>query len=115
MRVLLDEDLPIRLRHHFGERVQVETVEFRGWKGLENGKLLDAIAAAGDIDVLVTADRRLADQQKLLERPFAVVVVRPRRKRLPELVELLPEVQRLLPTLGPGMIAVVLRPSEPER
>jgi hypothetical protein len=40
VRVLLDEDLPIRLRLYFTEGVTVETVEYRGWKGLKNGALL---------------------------------------------------------------------------
>jgi hypothetical protein len=113
IRVLLDEDLPIRFRHHFGEGVRVETVEFRGWKGLENGALLDAIAAAGDVDVLVTADRRMPDQQNLSARSFAVVVLRPRLKRLPELVELMPELLRILPSLHPGRIAEVRPPNLP--
>jgi hypothetical protein len=52
IRVLLDEDLPIRLRNHFPEGIEVETVEYRGWKGLENGALLTA--AAKDFDALVT-------------------------------------------------------------
>ncbi len=44
MRVLLDEDIPIRLRHYFQREVDVETVEFRGWKGLKNGALLTETA-----------------------------------------------------------------------
>ena len=40
MRVLLDEDIPISLRHYFQTEVVVETVEYRGWKGLQNGALL---------------------------------------------------------------------------
>ena len=54
MRVLLDEDIPIRLRLHFGTNVRVETVEYRGWKGLKNGALLRA--AEQHFDVLVTTD-----------------------------------------------------------
>jgi predicted nuclease of predicted toxin-antitoxin system len=111
-RVLLDEDLDIRLRHHFGEGVHVETVEYRGWKGLENGDLLAAISAAGDVDVLVTADKNMPHQQHPQARPFAVAVLRPRRKRLAEILPLLPEVLRLLPGLQPGQ-AVEVRPPGP--
>jgi hypothetical protein len=53
--VLLDEDLPIRLRSHFPQGVHVETVDYRGWKGRKNGELLSA--AEGEFDVLVTIDR----------------------------------------------------------
>ena len=41
MKVLLDEDVPVRLRFYF-QTAEVETVEYRGWKGLKNGALLRA-------------------------------------------------------------------------
>ncbi len=115
IRVLVDEDLPIRLRHYFGEGVRAETVEYRGWKGLENGELLDVIAAAGDLNVLVTADRRMPSQQNLSTRPFAVAVLRPTRKRLPELLELMPELLQILPSLAPGQRVEVHPPRTPGR
>ena len=59
MRVLLDEDVPTRLRLYFGEAVDVETVEYRGWKGLKNGELLRA--AQEHFDVLVTMDNHLPE------------------------------------------------------
>ena len=110
IRVLLDEDLPTRLRHHFGEGVQTQTVEYRGWKGLENGALLEAITAAGNVDVLVTADRKMPSQQNLSARPFAVAVLRPTRKRLPELLVLVPELLRILPSLQPGQVREIRPP-----
>jgi predicted nuclease of predicted toxin-antitoxin system len=40
MRVLLDENLPYKLRQLFPESIEVITVGYRGWKGKENGELL---------------------------------------------------------------------------
>ncbi len=54
MRVQLDEDVPIRLRLYFSDEITVETVEYRGWKGLKNGALLRV--AQNHFDVLVTRD-----------------------------------------------------------
>ena len=65
MRVLLDEDLPIQLRYHFADHVDVETVEFRGWKGLKNGELLRS--AEAHFDVLVTTDDNLPEEQNVQE------------------------------------------------
>ena len=45
MRILLDEDLDVRLRRHFRGDHQVETVQFRGWKGMKNGELLEVASA----------------------------------------------------------------------
>lgn len=56
MKILLDEDLPVRLRLCF-QAAEVETVECRGWKGLKNGSLLHA--AEEHFDVLVTMDNNL--------------------------------------------------------
>lgn len=100
MRVLLDEDLDIRLRHEFSDEHVVETVEFRNWKGLKSGDLL--AAAAGEFDVLVTMDDNLPDQQNLAAYDIAVVILRPRSKDLADIAELIPELERLLPALEPG-------------
>jgi predicted nuclease of predicted toxin-antitoxin system len=57
-RVLLDENLPLRLRRWL-PGVEAVTVEFMGWKGVRNGELVRR-AQAADFAVLVTADRALA-------------------------------------------------------
>ena len=108
--VVIDEDLDVRLRHHFGPDVRAETVEYRGWKQLKNGMLLQAMTDARDVDVFVTADQKLRHQQNVASRPFAVVVLCPRRKRLPHLLELLPQVLSLLPGLRPGTVVEVSPP-----
>ena len=54
MRILIDECLPTRCRTWFPGHT-VETVEFRGWKGVLNGALLARAVEAG-FEVLLTAD-----------------------------------------------------------
>ncbi len=105
--VVIDEDLDVRLRRHFGPDVRAETVAYRGWKRQKNGVLLRAMTEAGDVDVFVTADQNLRHQQNVAALPFAVLVLRPRRKLLPYLLELMPEIMRLLPTLRPGTVEEV--------
>lgn len=108
MRVLLDEDLDIRLRHAFSADHTVETVQFRGWKGLPNGQLLTV--ASESFDVLVTMDDNLPQQQNLNAYDLAVVVLRARSKDLRDLEELIPELERLLPSLEPGEVRRVQPP-----
>lgn len=57
-RVLLDENLPIRLRLWM-PGVEAVSAEFMGWKGVRNGELVRRAVAEG-FEVLVTADRALA-------------------------------------------------------
>ena len=108
MRVLLDEDIPTRLRFHFGEAVDVETVEYRGWKGLKNGALLRA--AQEHFDVLVTMDNHLPEQQPLQQFDLAVVILRARNKSLTELQKLLPELERMLDSLQSGQARRIYSP-----
>ena len=46
MKVLLDEDLPHRLRLLIPDH-EVVSVGYAGWKGLKNGELLRTAEAAG--------------------------------------------------------------------
>ena len=107
MRVLLDEDIPIRLRLYF-QTVEVETVEYRGWKGLKNGTLLHT--AQEHFDVLVTMDNNLPDQQPLRQFDIGVAILRAPSKTLEDLAALVPELERLIAEIRPGN-AVRIYPS----
>lgn len=109
-RVLLDEDLPVRLCHHFPTGVYVETVEYRGWKGLENGDLL--AAAAEVFDALVTMDDNLPHQQNLATYDIAVVILRARSKRMADLASLMPELARHLNDPRPGSVTRIYPPDQ---
>ena len=98
--MLLDEDIPIRLRFHFPENVEVETVEYRRWKGLKNGALLRA--AQSHFDLFVTTDNNLPNQQHLERFDLAVVILRPRSKRIADLMQLLPQLKVSLDSVQPG-------------
>jgi predicted nuclease of predicted toxin-antitoxin system len=71
-RVLLDENLPIRLKAllHMHD---CRTVRELGWRGKKNGELI-AIAEA-KFDVLLTADRNIPFQQSIARRSLSIIVV----------------------------------------
>lgn len=56
--------------------VQVQTVEFRGWKGLRNGKLV-SVAAESGINCILTKDRLFVQDAKkaLLKYPQVALVL----------------------------------------
>ena len=86
----------------------VETVEYRSWKGLENGALLRA--AQDHFDVLVTLDDSISYQQPLQQFDLAVVVLRSSLQRLEDLLELIPEVKRTLAAIRPGQVVRIYPP-----
>jgi predicted nuclease of predicted toxin-antitoxin system len=73
VRVLLDENLDHSLRKYLSGH-DVVTVSFMGWAGLKNGELL-RVAEDNGVEVLVTGDRTLHNEQNLTERRLAIVVL----------------------------------------
>jgi predicted nuclease of predicted toxin-antitoxin system len=71
MKVLLDEDLPHRLRHEFPGH-EVMTVAYMGWAGVKNGELL-TLAESKGFAVLLSGDRSFGHQQNLRDRSIALV------------------------------------------
>jgi len=79
-RVLLDENLPHRLRLLLPSHTVI-TVAFQGWVGVSNGDLITAAEQAG-FDVMVTADQGVSYQQNLTGRRLALVVLSTNRRSL---------------------------------
>ena len=79
-RVLLDENLPQKLRLHISGHTVVTTA-YQGWAGLSNGALLDEAKRAG-FDVLVTADQGVNYQQNMQGRNLSLVVLSTNRSIL---------------------------------
>jgi predicted nuclease of predicted toxin-antitoxin system len=73
VKVLLDEDLPHKLRMNLPGH-DTSTVAYLGWNGLKNGDLLSA-AEGGNFEVFVTGDQNLRHQQNLRQRRLAIVVL----------------------------------------
>ncbi len=71
MKVLLDENLPHRLRRELPGH-DVFTAAYMGWAGIQNGELLRLVESGG-FEVFVTADRKMKGQQNFTGRPFAMV------------------------------------------
>lgn len=105
MRVLLDENIPRKLKHRLSPDHDVATVPERGWAGLLNGDLLRA--ADAEFDAFVTLDRGLAYQQDLTGRSLRLVVLRSVSNKYEDLLPLVPSIQAALERTGPGSLALV--------
>jgi hypothetical protein len=105
MRVLLDENVPRKLKHRLAPEHEVVTVPEHGWTGLLNGALLRA--ADGEFDASVTLDRGLEYQQDVRGLSLRVVVVRAVSNKYEDLLPLVPSIQKALARFGPGALARV--------
>jgi predicted nuclease of predicted toxin-antitoxin system len=73
MKLLLDENLPKRLKQDFPEH-EIYTATDKGWTGVSNGKLLELLLA-NNFDALMTFDKNLQYQQNFNKYSIAVLVL----------------------------------------
>lgn len=110
MRILLDECLPKDLARELPGHT-VKTVPQAGWSSISNGKLLRLIADSGKFDLFLTVDKRLPQQNKTSQLPFAVVVMRAKSNRMIHVFPFAPEILRRIPEFQPGHVYVLTQPA----
>jgi predicted nuclease of predicted toxin-antitoxin system len=99
--ILLDNCIPQRLAVTL-DGFDVAVVADVGWARLTDRELLDAMT--GRYDVLITVDRGIRHQQRLHDRPIAVVLLRATTNRLADLLPLVPELRRVLGEIKVGQV-----------
>ncbi len=110
MRILLDECLPKDLAKRLVGH-EVKTVPQAGWGSISNGELLRLIAISGSFDVFITMDKNLPHQNRLLDLPFAIVVLRAKSNRLEDVFPFVPEILRGLAGFEPGRAYTLTEPA----
>lgn len=105
MKLLLDENLPHRLRPLIIGH-DCATATYMGWGGKRNGELL-TLAAANGFDAFLTKDTNLPYQQDQAKLPLAIVVLRARSNSLDDTRPLIPALLVVLEDLQPNEVTVV--------
>ncbi|UYZ62966.1 hypothetical protein [Hymenobacter weizhouensis] len=75
MKILLDENLPGKLRFDFAPEHTAHTVQEMGWSGKKDGELLGLLTISG-FDALVTVDKSLPYQQNLQRFPLIIFLLK---------------------------------------
>ncbi len=73
-KVLLYENLPIKLKYRLQDICEVYTVSNKGWNALDNGDLIDTMQKDG-FDYLITSDKDLQYQQNLTKYSIGFIVI----------------------------------------
>ena len=110
MRIILDECVPVRLRHELPGH-EVQTVLYAGWSSIKNGKLLQLVADSGQFDIFLTVDKNIPHEQQLDSLPFSVVILNAASIRIDDVRLLLPEFLRRISEFQPGHVYVLFPPS----
>ncbi|WP_310395159.1 hypothetical protein [Hymenobacter sp.] len=106
MRLLLDENLPKRLKQDFPAH-EIFTVRDKQWNGVTNGELLKLMLAEG-FNALLTFDNNLQHQQNFTKYTLAVFVLNAPVNTYAELTKLSSQINAFLTAgnlpIGPVII-----------
>jgi predicted nuclease of predicted toxin-antitoxin system len=105
VKILLDENLPHRLRPLITGH-DVFTVAFMKWSGVENGELL-TLAASQGFEAVITMDSGMPYEQNLKALPCSIVVLQAPSNELEDIKPLLPALLDSLQKLQPQCLVRV--------
>ena len=102
MRILFDHNVPAylaaKLRGH-----EVTTAYRAGWATLRNGKLLD-VAEEARFDLLVTLDKNMEFEQRIIGRALSVAILYPGGQDRADMEAVCAELARRLYEIKPSSI-----------
>src|SRR5207245_8747917 len=97
MKILLDECLPVSFRKDLAPH-DVQTVAFKGWKGISNGDLV-ALAAADGFEALLTVDQKVEAELSSAPLPMTIIILHARTNSLKRLRTLVGQLKNALAAL----------------
>lgn len=105
MKLLLDENLPKKLKLDFTEH-EIYTVTDKGWNGVKNGELLKLLVKE-NFDALLNFDKNLQHQQNFKNYTVKVIVLSAPINTYQELTKLTSRVKEYIKSNDHGPVIVV--------
>lgn len=94
-KVLLDENLPLKLKFRLQDVCEIYTVNDKGWNALENGDLINSMQSDG-FDYLLTSDKNLQYQQNLAKYSMSFIVLNVSNNNYETILPLVPKIKAVL-------------------
>jgi hypothetical protein len=105
-KVLLDENLPVKLKYRLQDVCEIYTVNDKGWNALENGELITTIQQDG-FDYLLTSDKHLQYQQNLAKYTIGFIVLNVLNNNYESILPLVDKIKNILTEETPQKLIVV--------
>ncbi len=106
MKLLLDENLPKKLKYRFPASFDVITVPELNWGGIKNGELLKKMHTE-NLRILISIDKNFSHQQNVLKYSVSLIVLNCKDNRYETLLEFIPKLLAILDdTLEPGVVII---------
>jgi hypothetical protein len=106
MKILLDENIPRRLKFDFGGDDIVSTVKELNWQGKKNGELLGLMTFSG-FDIFITLDKNLRYQQNLKRFSIQIIILDDSDSRYQTLQPLIVKVTKALSGKAPEQVRII--------
>ena len=74
MKILLDENIDIRLKRSFPADFEIYTVRDMGWNGIKNGELFQLLAE-NNFNYWIVVDKNIPYQQNTKDISFSIIVL----------------------------------------
>ncbi|MEJ7673737.1 MAG: hypothetical protein WKF59_13825 [Chitinophagaceae bacterium] len=94
-KVLLDENLPVKIKFRLQDACDIFTVKDMDWNALENGDLIDSMQKEG-FDFLITSDKNLQYQQNIGAYPVCFIVLNIRDNNYETILPLFEKIKVIL-------------------
>ncbi len=106
MKILLDENLPKKLKIQFAAEHELFTVREKNWNGRRNGELLGLMSRAG-FDAFVTMDKNLRHQQNLKRFPVKIYILGAPNNKIETLTAYIEKLAAILQQSSEKQVTVV--------
>lgn len=94
-KVLLDENLPVKLKYRLQDVCEIYTVNDMGWNALENGELISAMQEQS-FDCLLTSDKNLQYQQNLSKYNMGFIILNVKNNNYETILPLVDKIKDVL-------------------
>ncbi len=91
MKILLDENIDIRMKRSFPPDFEVYTVKDMGWSGIKNGELIQLLTQ-NNFDYWIVVDKNIPFQQNTKDISFIIIVLDVFRNTLKSIEALIPQI-----------------------
>jgi hypothetical protein len=96
-KVLLDENLPVKIKYRLQDVCEIYTVNNKNWNSFENGDLITAMQNDG-FDFLITSDKNLQYQQNIAKYSISFIILNVPDNNYETILPLIEKIKKILRT-----------------
>jgi len=106
MKILLDENLPNKLKFYFSDEHQIFPVREKSWNGSKNGEFLGLMSLDG-FNAFITIDKNLQYQQNIRRYPVKNFILDATNNKLETLAPFAEKLKAALDSTDDNQIIII--------